>query len=218
MSSWVIWKNKFGIENALTYSPKGDGNCLLSSIAEGLQPVLMTNVNQLRYWAAQQLLMESDEWAQLAITSYREECNRGQFDGKWSPHECNSKEELAAAITAPLYTGDAMAFQGDAFILVLLSKALKIDFVVFEHQKSFGYTRIDNHEKKNQQTIFLLYQNEVHPKTKFSYKHYQVLGIECVDNNIQSIFDSNFLPDNFAKYLHDEENRNKENELLKKKD
>lgn len=212
-SVWQKWLNNFGIRDSWFYNPPGDGNCLFASIAEGLRPVLNITVNQLRWWASREVLKQDEEWFKLALITYREEVDRRQFEGAWSPYQCKTKEDLAVAILAPLHTKRAMDFQGDFFILLLLSKALRLDFIILEHQKGHGYTRVENPEEKNKYTLFLLFQN------KGLYKHYQCLGVDAMERGVQSIFYSNDLPENFQRYLSEEEVRGKvrgkERELMK---
>lgn len=198
-STWSYWENNLGIKDVWYHNPKADGNCLFSSIAEGLVPAFETSSDQLRMYAAQQLLQQDDEWFQTVLTFYRDEVTQKQFDGSWSPHKISTKHQLAAEIIKPIHTGQPMDFQGDSIILGLLSKALGVNFIIFEQQKSHGYSQFDN--AKNKFTMFILYQNIQNPKSGFSFKHYQVLGVRCENDSIQSIFDSKSIPSNFDVYL-----------------
>lgn len=192
---WKDWDNKFGIKDVVVWNPPGDGNCLFSSISEAVDPHLKCTIEHLRYYAALQILREDKESVDLMINVYRDEVERKQFCGAWNPLKCTTPQELSEAIIEPVYSGKGFDFQGDDIVLNMLSKILHLDIVVFDQEKSFGYTCVGGgSQEKNKYTIFLLLQTR-------GCKHYQALGVCRTADTVQSLFESNNLPANFKNYI-----------------
>lgn len=203
---WKEWKNNFGITGVVAWNPLADGNCLFSSISEAVDPHLKCTIDHLRYYAALQIMREDKESVEIMITNYRIEVEKGDFKGRWDPTKCTTAAELSDAIIAPVHTRRGFDFQGDSIILSMLSKILQLDIIVFEQEKSSGYSCLGgDDEKKNLYTIFLLRENK---------NHYQALGVCKGEDSVQSLFESDNLPPTFRNYLDKQDKKGREHEKL----
>lgn len=182
---WSEWKNDYKIENVQKFVPAKDGNNLYSCIVEAVKPTVVT-VDQLRTYVAKQVLSEDEKLINDVVKRvYCADVDNKKFTGGWSPKTCKSREDLAAAIVMPVYTKNPLDFQGDLFILTMLSKALKIDLILFDPLNG-ECSRISKDDEKinNEHAIFLIYNNKY---------DYNLIGLPS-ESGITSCFDTSKLP------------------------
>ena len=171
------WKTKLMSDNFVIKNCLSDGNCQFRSIETALTNTgYKTNHRHLRNIIAKYITrIENPEFFQI-IQNYRIEKQHGEFIGNWDPFLIKNKSDFIKQIKR---TG--FHFQGDYITLSLISKAIKIDIVIFN--KDYSITDLSNQEDLQPKIIILYYDNS----------HYQTIGIKK-RVNIQSIFLRTHLP------------------------
>jgi len=170
--STKLMSNNFVMKNCLS-----DGNCQFRSIETALtNSGYKTNHRHLRNIIAKYITrIENPEFFNI-IQNYRIEKQHGEFVGDWDPFQIKNKSDFIKQIKQ---TG--FHFQGDYITLSLISKAIKIDIVIFNDD--YTITDLSNPEDLQQKIIILFYDS----------KHYQTIGIKK-RINVQTIFLRTQLP------------------------
>lgn len=173
------WKNILNNDHFMLKDCKGDGNCQFRSIETALigQFPELTHI-KLRQIIAHHIKQLNDEDFQTIIINYQIEVDNKDFEGKWDPYTIKTKDAFINEVTKL-----GMHFQGDNITLGLISKALKIDFLIFNNNTK-EYYPIQN---DNNYFIFLYYE-------KPSYGHYKTIGYKEPNGNIKTIFKRKYLP------------------------
>jgi hypothetical protein len=173
------WKYILNNPNFVIKDCTGDGNCQFRSIETALKEVLpdMTH-KKLRYVIANHIKQLNDQDFQTILLNYRLELENGEFEGKWDPYKIQTKESFINEITK-----FGMNYQGDNVTLGLLSKALKIDFLIFNNDIKEYYPIQNDHKY----FVFLYYE-------KPFYGHYKTIGYKKENGSIQTIFKRKNLP------------------------
>ena len=122
-SSRKIWYNLYPNSNFVIKDVNPDGNCQFRSIS---QAIGISHIILRKLVARYILSVSSDEFDHI-ITIYREEKRCGEFLGHWNPDKTRNRKELADEISK---TG--FHFQGDYITLSIISKILKLDFIVLK--------------------------------------------------------------------------------------
>jgi len=84
------------------------------------------------------------------LRSYQLEQQFGEFRGKWDPSSINTKRDFIKEIKKQGFN-----FEGDNITLSLLSKACKIDFIIFDD--TYNIIDISNPDELNSKIIILYY-------------------------------------------------------------
>lgn len=171
------WKTKLMSDNFVIKNCLSDGNCQFRSIETALtNSGYKTNHKHLRNIIAKYITkIENSEFFNI-IQNYRIEKQHGEFVGDWDPFQIKNKSDFIKQIKQ---TG--FHFQGDYITLSLISKAIKIDIVIFNDD--YTITDLSNPEDLQQKIIILFYDS----------KHYQTIGIKK-RINVQTIFLRTQLP------------------------
>lgn len=171
------WKTKLMADNFVIKNCFGDGNCQFRSIETALtNSGYKTNHKHLRNIIAKYITrIENPEFFNI-VQNYRIEKQNNEFIGDWDPFEVKNKRDFIKQIRR---TG--FHFQGDYITLSLISKAIKIDIVLFNHD--YTITDLSNPNDLQPKIIILYYDND----------HYQTIGIKK-RVNVQSIFLRTNLP------------------------
>lgn len=171
------WKTKLMSDNFVMKNCLSDGNCQFRSIETALtNSGYKTNHKHLRNIIAKYITkIENPEFFNI-IQNYRIEKQHGEFVGDWDPFLIKNKSDFIKQIKQ---TG--FHFQGDYITLSLISKAIKIDIVIFNDD--YTITDLSNPEDLQQKIIILFYDS----------KHYQTIGIKK-RINVQTIFLRTQLP------------------------
>ena len=171
------WKTKLMSDNFVMKNCLSDGNCQFRSIETALtNSGYKTNHKHLRNIIAKYITkIENPEFFNI-IQNYRIEKQHGEFVGDWDPFLIKNKSDFIKQIKQ---TG--FHFQGDYITLSLISKAIKIDIVIFNDD--YTITDLSNPEDLQQKIIILYYDS----------KHYQTIGIKK-RINVQTIFLRTQLP------------------------
>jgi hypothetical protein len=169
-----LLSNKFYIKECI-----GDGNCQFRSIETALKTAgFKLKHTKLRNLIARYIRQITDQEFHMIVQSYRLEKDNGEFEGGWDPYQISDKKDFIKEVSKP-----GFHFQGDYVTLSLLSRAIKVDFILF----TSDYNVIDiSTDNKNQYIILLFYD-----KLK---RHYKTIGIKDSDLSIVSFFDRNNLP------------------------
>jgi len=210
MLKWIPWKNKFGIEGMCQADCGAGGHCQFLALSAGLRPVYNYSAAQLRGLAGAEALKLSDDQFRGIIDVYREELKDGEFAGTWDPRQCKTKADLQRAIVTPNVTGDGNAYQGDAVTVDLLSRALRVNVVVFYHRQGYSY---EYGASSFRYTTCLLYHSGG------NFHHYQLLGIleqartssnrvsSALPPQVRTLFDVTNLPKCLQLYLDSKKRR-----------
>lgn len=152
------WKRRLLSDKFVEHDCLGDGNCQFRSIEEALSnagyPVSHT---KLRSAVGKVIKTLSNEEFKMIIQSYRLEKDNGEFVGDWDPYSVRTKTDFKKQISK-----DGFHFQGDFTTLSLLSRALGVDFVVFD---SYNVIDLGNNKKYNKKIVILLRESQTHYKT-----------------------------------------------------
>jgi len=175
-----LWETQLG-NNYLILDCGSNGDCLFHCISEALNlkeiykvkdvnNIKLLDISELRKVASDQI---NDENFNIIMESYKLEYELGEFQGQWDPVEMLNKKELQNEIRKP-----GNNFWGDHIIIQLLSKALKINFIILnsdDDDDSISFTYIDTNEKCA--ILILYYENKCHYKLvgKFDGKKMQVI-------------------------------------------
>jgi hypothetical protein len=179
-----IWIQKLLSDKFVVKDCLADGNCQFRSIETALtQAGYRTTHDKLRKVIGKYIRKMADDDFQLILENYRLEKESGDFKGNWDPNKTNTKREFINNI---LKSG--FHFEGDNITLSLLSKAIKIDFIIFDD--SYNITDLSNPSQLNDKIIILYY-------IKFHNSgHYNTIGYKP-KSKIKTIFKRNELPSEF---------------------
>jgi hypothetical protein len=186
------WNKILLEENFSTKDIIGDGNCQFRSIEEAFKNDKEFTYKKLRLLISDFIITKlPNEEFNMIIDSYKMEKDSGEFVGYWDPHKIKNKLDFAKQVKK-----SGFHFQGDDITLMLLSRALKIDFVIFNKA---SYT-INQLSKMHPNIIILMYDKlEV-----TGVGHYQIVGIRKDKNLVQAIFNRDNLPNVLEKVLDKE--------------
>lgn len=160
----------------------GDGNCQFRSIETALTNAgYKTNYAKLRNQVAKYIRsMPSEEFSSI-IQSYALEKQNNEFHGGWDPYAIRNKYDFIRVIKQP-----GFVFEGDNVTLALLTKALKIDFVVFGD--NYVINDLTNTQTPNERIILLMY-------TRIGNTgHYKTIGLQTPNGKVTTIFKRQKLP------------------------
>jgi hypothetical protein len=163
----------------------GDGNCQFRSIEEAIRGSDKKYTHrQLRRLVSDYIVKDSsftDTDFKHVLDNYKIEKNNQEFVGEWNPFSVKTRKQLAKQVRK-----SGFHFEGDDFTLSLLSKALKIDFVVFS-QLSCTLNELST---DNDSIVILLYLN-----SGSGSGHYQTIGIKHKDiKKVSCLFNRKKLP------------------------
>ena len=176
-----LWELQLG-EKYLILDCGSSGDCLFHSISEALNlreiyanndkidEIKFEDVASLRNLTSKEINKSNFE---TILESYKLEDELGEFQGQWEPNEIQNIKELQNEI---IKGGDN--FWGDHITIQLLSKKLKINFVILnsnDESEELSYTTVEINGNKNY--IILYYLNNCHFKLvgKFDGKKIQVI-------------------------------------------
>lgn len=191
---WRAWKNDYDISGAFVTDCGGNGNCQFLSISEGLKPVYHISAPTLRRLVAKEFTEMSASEFESVILSYRLEVEENEFQGGWSPKQCDTPAKLAKEVACT----NGHHYQGDHTTLAFLAKALNVQFIVFCQNIQWCYRE----NEAAPTSVFLLYHG--------NSQHYQLLGCPSVGHaslsashsNVDTVFHSDLIPLPFATYLN----------------
>jgi hypothetical protein len=166
----------------------GDGNCQFRSIEEAINKKFTHK--KLRKLVADYILQTvSDQDFKHLLDNYKIEKNNGEFTGQWNPFSVKTKKQFVKHIKKP-----GFHFQGDNTTISLLSKALKIDFVIFTQNKS--NTSINELSNDHDSVAILLYIDN---------SRYKTIGVKHNDSKkVETLLNRKKLPDIVEKLLNQE--------------
>ena len=176
-----MWELQLG-EKYLILDCGSSGDCLFHSISEAINlkriyanpdkidSISLEDVSSLRKLASEGITSENFT---PIIESYKLEDELGEFQGNWEPGETTKISELQEEIIK-----GGNNFWGDHITIQLLSKALKVNFVILnsnDETEDLSYTTIEINGNKNY--IILYYLNNCHFKLvgKFDGKRIKVI-------------------------------------------
>lgn len=175
------WKNILGDDyySFVIKDCTGDGDCQFRSI-ENLLNSEGGNFLNYRTQIADYILTISDEDFQNYLLNYRLEYDEGDFEDIWDPYAINTREEFANEIRKPGFN-----FQGDEVTLSILTKILRIDFIIMNDYDQTSFTI----SSEGNNTIIILYYIE-----EKGYGHYNAIGLINELDEVQTVFDKSNLP------------------------
>ena len=176
-----LWELQLG-EKYLILDCGSSGDCLFHSISEALNlrqiyanndkidEIKFEDVESLRNLTSKEINKDNFD---TILESYKLEDELGEFQGQWEPNEIQSIEELQNEIIK-----GGNNFWGDHITIQLLSKKLRINFVILnsnDETEELSYTTVEINGNKNY--IILYYLNNCHFKLvgKFDGKKIQVI-------------------------------------------
>ena len=176
------WQDKLMSCNFMIKDCIGDGNCQFRSIETALKNSgIKIDHTRLRSLIAKHIRHIPDEEFLLIIQNYIIEKENGEFIGKWNPEIIKNKREFIYQIKQP-----GFHFEGDNVTLSILSKVLKIDFLIFNND--FNIIDISNPDIFNEKLIILYYLRNS------NYGHYMTIGLKNKRDKIISLFKRSKLP------------------------
>lgn len=179
-----IWQQKLLSDKFVVKDCLADGNCQFRSIETALtQAGYKTTHIKLRNVIGKYIKKMSNDDFQLILENYRLELESGDFKGNWDPLKTNTKKEFINNISK-----SGFHFEGDNITLSLLSKAIKIDFIIFDD--SYNITDLSNPTKLNDK-IVILYYIKIH-----NTGHYNTIGYKQ-NKKVKTIFKRDDLPSEF---------------------
>lgn len=173
------WQDKLLSNKFLIKDCVGDGNCQFRSIETALtNGGFKTSHKNLRNLIARYINnIPMEEFATI-LRSYQLEQQFGEFRGNWDPRSINTKRDFIKEIKKQGFN-----FEGDNITLSLLSKACKIDFIIFDD--TYNIIDISNPDELNSKIIILYYlKND---------GHYNTIGYRK-KNKIVTLFRRKHLP------------------------
>ncbi len=175
------WRKKLDSKTYIVLECGSDGDCLFHVISEALNLDLIFNNNipeydilDIRKLASKQINSNNFD---IILESYKAELDCNEFIGSWNPNEITSLEELKKEVET---CGDS--FWGDHILLQLISKAIEINFIIFDDNKNDIYPLFDDF--KYEKTICLYYYDNI---------HFQLIG-KFDGKIIKTIFNNNEIP------------------------
>ena len=118
------------------------------------------------------------------LDNYKLEEENGEFHGHWDPNKIKTKKQLSLEIKKSGFN-----FEGDNYTLSILSKILKLDFIIFNNE-SYSIIKIEHNERKVVLLDFIKIGNT---------GHYKTIGKLNENQNVDTIFNKNDLPEIFDK-------------------
>jgi hypothetical protein len=176
------WQEKLMSDAFYVKDCLGDGNCQFRSIETALADAgYRMSHEKLRRLIAQYINQMSNDEFLAILQNYRLEKEHGEFEGDWNPYQVKSKREFINHVTK-----SGFHFQGDNITLSLLSKAIKIDFVIFDD--NYNITNLSNPDDLQDKIVILYYiQME-------KGGHYMTIGIKSPRGKIYTIFNRGAFP------------------------
>ena len=178
----IEWRKKLDSANYCVLECGSDGDCLFHVISEALNLDLIFkndipkySILDIRKIASNEI---NDDNFEIILESYKAELEYGEFIGDWNPNEINSKDDLKKEVEKK---GDS--FWGDHILLQLISKALGINFIIFDNNKNNIYSLFDN--LKYEKTVYLYYYDNY---------HFQLIG-HFNGKVINTVFDKKDIPE-----------------------
>ncbi len=174
----------------------GEGDCLFHCVSEALNSTFVSDGNiytsgDIRSLAAEQI---TDDNLSIILENYKIQSDINEFDGYWDPFSIKNVEEMRMELRK---CGDN--FWGDHIIIQLLQKALKMNIVILNSEKTdyFGDT-ISELTNDERYTFHPLAHNlEDYDKTMFLYYiselHFLLLGY-FNGKHMQTIFNTHKIP------------------------
>lgn len=173
----------------------GDGNCQFRSIETALTNAgYKTNHEKLRKVVGKYIRGTPDHEFQEILESYKLEKTHGDFRGEWNPFLVKSRRAFIKNITTP-----GTHFEGDFITLSLLSKAIGIDFLIFDES---NHNIIDMSNPKNTKEKIIILHYEDHENNS---GHYNSIGYRTPSGRIISLFKRHSLPADVATILNKRE-------------
>ena len=161
----------------------GDGNCQFRSIETALTDSgFRMSHEKLRKMIAQYVNKMSEHEFYDIIQNYRLEKQNGDFQGNWDPDQIRNKKDF---ITNVVKSG--FHFQGDNITLSLLSKAINLDFVIFDD--NYNITDLSNPDELQDRLVILYYQ-----RGSKTGGHYMTIGIRTPRGKVYTLFSRGSLP------------------------
>lgn len=177
-----IWKIKLNSEKFKICDGPGDGNCQFRSIETALKNCGMKiNHQKLRTLVGRYINNLSYIEFEKILQSYKLEKDKGEFIGQWNPYYVKTKREFSKQIQQPGFN-----FEGDNLTLSILSKVLKVDFLIFDNK--YNIIEISN-DQYNENMIMLYYEHNN------KYGHYGTIGFRGKRGKIHTILNRNNLPE-----------------------
>lgn len=176
------WSNKLMSNKFMEKDCIGDGDCQFRSIETAL-----TNAGskmdsaKLRRIIGKYIYKIPNEQFYNILQNYRIEKENGEFKGTWNPFYVKTKRQFINNIIK-----SGFHFEGDSITLELLSKALGIDFIIFDN--SYNITDLSDTDNLHNKLIILYYI-----KNK-NGGHYKTIGLLSDNGKIQTIFKRSKLP------------------------
>jgi hypothetical protein len=170
---------KFFIKNCAS-----DGNSQFCSIENGLKGSNQSQSHKkLRNLIGEYIVSKlNDKSFKELLDNYKILRNNGDFIGNWNPFKIKTKKQFIKEIKKIGFN-----FQGDNITLSLLSKALKIDFIIFSENDNI------NEQSNIHENIICLYFS-------LPLNHYKILGIKD-EKLIHTIFNRSKLPNILEKLI-----------------
>lgn len=173
------WQDKLLSNKFLIKDCVGDGNCQFRSIETALtNGGFKTSHKNLRNLIARYINNIPMEEFSTILKSYQLEQQFGEFRGKWNPLSINTKRDFIKEIKKQGFN-----FEGDNITLSLLSKACKIDFIIFDD--TYNIIDISNPDELNSKIIILYYLKDA--------GHYNTIGYRKKEKII-TLFKRKHLP------------------------
>jgi hypothetical protein len=173
------WQKKLLSNNFFRKDSIGDGNCQFRSIETALTNAgYRVSHKKLRKIIAKYVRDMSDQAFAQIIHHYALEQQMGEFRGNWDPSRIKTKRDFIKEIT-----NDGFHFEGDNMTLSILSKAAKVDFVIFDDE--YNITDLSNPDLMNDKIIILYYVKS---------GHYMTIGIKSKRGKVHALFKRDSLP------------------------
>lgn len=182
------WRKKLLSDGFVIKDCVGDGNCQFRSIESALTNAgYKTNHEKLRKVIGKYIRETSDHQFYEILQSYKLEKLHGDFRGAWDPFSVKSRRAFIKNLTT---TGTH--FEGDYITLSLMSKAIGIDFVIFE-EANLGIIDLSDPKNRSERVIILHYADYNN-----NSGHYTTVGFRTRTGRVVSLFKRSALPDPVA--------------------
>ncbi len=182
--SWVPlsqeWAKKLRSTNFYVKDCIGDGNCQFRSIQTALTDAgIKTDHIKLRRAIARYINKLSNEEFMNILQQYRIEKENNEFDGGWDPFAVKTRKDFIKHLSTP-----GFHFEGDNITLMLLSKAINVDFIIFDN--TFNITDLSDPDAPHDNVVILYY---IRGK---SGGHYKTIGLKTT--KMHTLFKRRNLP------------------------
>lgn len=176
------WTVKLMSDKFVEKDCTGDGNCQFKSIETALTNAgYKMDHTKLRKIIGRYINKLPNSEFYNILQNYRIEKQNGEFKGKWNPFYVKTKRQFINNIVT-----SGFHFEGDSITLGLLSKAMGIDFIIFN--SSYNIIDTSDHDNLNDKLIILYYIRSDNTG------HYKTIGLNIGNNKIQTIFKRSKLP------------------------